>query len=77
MTPEQRAAILKQAENQAKELENLSPAEQEQLRAQLRTVANTTDMRNIAPAKLDPSKVKSVNDERKDLASYQKKTIRR
>lgn len=73
MTPEQQAAILKQAANEMKNLEAMAPQEREQLLQQMHHVASTLDIENIDPEKLDPSKAKEMHQVQKDLSTYQQK----
>lgn len=73
MTPEQRASILQQAAIKEKDLQNLTPKQLEQLKKQLRDIADTIDIEKIDPAKLDTGKAKPTNDIRRDMGTYQQK----
>lgn len=66
MTPKQRAAILEQAAIKEKDLKQLTPQQLEQLRKQLRGIANTMEIDKIDPAKLDISQPKTAADVKKD-----------
>lgn len=71
MTPEQRAAVLQQAKKKQAELKKLSPQEQAHLRDQLRSTADTIDMKNVDPQKLHIEDSKNAHDTRQDLTTYQ------
>jgi|GEM_PF-5408502 len=60
MTPQQRSAILEQAAVKEKDLQKLTPQQLEQLRKQLREIANTMEISKIDPQKLDVSQTKSA-----------------
>jgi len=70
MTPEQRAAFMKKAEAQQKQLENLTPEQRQRLEAQLKQAHNTMHVEKLDPNKIDPNAVKSVPEQQRDLAEY-------
>ena len=73
MTPTQQAEVRQRAELVEKDLEKLTPQQRAKLVKQLQAVSGTIDMKNIDPAKLDPSKAKGLKDTEEDLDTYQEK----
>jgi tRNA U34 5-carboxymethylaminomethyl modifying GTPase MnmE/TrmE len=73
MTPQQRDAILKQAQANMGDLEKMSPQERQKLVAQMKQIAATIDFDKVDPAKLDPSKATGVAGNQKNFNTYQKK----
>ncbi len=73
MSPEQQAAVLKQAEIKQQELKKLPPEQVEKLRTQLHAIDSTLYVEKVDPDKLDANKSKSAADTMKDLDTYQQK----
>lgn len=72
MTPEQKAAVMKQALEIQKELEKMSPEERKKLEDEMRATASTIDPSTIDVKKIDPSKSKNLHDIQKDVREYNK-----
>jgi tRNA U34 5-carboxymethylaminomethyl modifying GTPase MnmE/TrmE len=73
MTPQQRDAILKQAQASMGDLEKMSPQERQKLVEQMKQIAATIDFDKVDPAKIDPSKATGVSGDQKNFNTYQKK----
>lgn len=73
MTPQQQAAVMKQAEAYKKELEAMNSKERTQVIEQHREVADTLKIDQIDPSKLDTENIQSLDITREHLDEYQEK----
>lgn len=73
MTPQQREAILKQAQASMGDLQKMTPQQQQQLLTQMQNIAKTIDFNKVDPAKIDPSKATGVAGAKKNFRTYEQK----